>query len=241
MAFTSSANAFGGLFKRAGAGAGAGGASGGGGGHGGGHSEGPGPADFENVDVQHFLGWIWVAFVCVFFLYQLIFHFVRYIRTIACLNNDSQRYFATPHALFANFKKHFLDAPLFRQRHHREFKLSSAINIGTLPSRLQTLMLVGYFGTNVGFTVWSIDFSQDYSTVAGEFRNRTGVMAVINMIPLFLLAGRNNPVIKLTGISFDTMNLIHRWFGRIVVLEAVCHAAAWMASKVHTSMLFYTG
>jgi hypothetical protein len=41
-------------------------------------------------------------------------------------------------------------------------------------------------------------------------------------------------MINLTGISFDTMNLIHRWFGRITVLEAIAHAAAWMANKVHT-------
>lgn len=245
MAFSSSANVLGSLMKRAegGGGAAAGGGGhgssggGGGGGGGGGHSEEPGPADFENIDVQHYLGWIWVAFVSVFFIYQVIFHFVRYIRTVACLN-ETQRYFATPHRLFATFKKHCLDAPLFRTRHHREFKLSTAINIGTLPSRLQTFMLVGYFATNVGLSVWKIDFSQPYAAVAGEFRNRTGVMAVINMIPLFLLAGRNNPIIKLTGISFDTMNLIHRWFGRIVVLEAVAHTAAWMASKVQTSKSF---
>ncbi|KAF2875483.1 ferric reductase [Massariosphaeria phaeospora] len=200
---------------------------------GGGHDEGPTQADFWNNDVQHFLGWIWVAFVGVFFLYQVIFHFVRYIRTIACLNNEHQRYFATPHSLYAWFKKHCLDAPLFRTRHHRDMKLSSAINIGTLPSRMQTFLLVGYFSTNVGFCFWSIDFNQKYNTVADEFRNRTGIMAVINMIPLFLLAGRNNPIIKLTGISFDTMNLIHRWFGRITVLEAVAHTAAWIAGKVH--------
>ncbi len=200
-----------------------------------GHSDGPGPANFENVDVQHYLGSIWVAFVAVFFLYQATFHFVRYIRTLACLNNDTQRYFASPHVLFANFRKHCLDAPLFRTRHHREFKLSASVNVGTLPSRLQTFMLAGYFAANIAFCFWKIDYSKGYSEVAGEFRNRTGVMSVMNMIPLFLLAGRNNPTIKLTGISFDTMNLIHRWFGRIVVLEALAHTAAWMAGKVHTS------
>ncbi|KAF2680286.1 hypothetical protein K458DRAFT_311993 [Lentithecium fluviatile CBS 122367] len=205
-----------------------------GGGGGGGHAPEDPSADIENVDVQHYLGWIWVAFVGVFTLYQLVFHLIRYIRTVVCLNNDTQRYFSTPHVLFANFRKHCLDAPLFKTRHHREFKLSSAINIGTLPSRLQTFMLVGYFGTNVGLAVWKVDFGKDYSVVAGEIRNRTGVMAVINMIPLFLLAGRNNPIIKLTQISFDTMNLIHRWFGRIVVLEALTHTFAWVAYKVHT-------
>jgi hypothetical protein len=55
------------------------------------------------------------------------------------------------------------------------------------------------------------------------------------MVPLFLLAGRNNPFITFCGISFDTFNLIHRWFGRIVVLEAIAHSIAFIAGKVHSS------
>ena len=213
------------------------------GGHGastaGGHGKsGPTAADFRNEDIQHYLGYLWVAILAVFLTYQLVFHFVRYIRTVACLSNDTQKYFSAPQSAYAWFKKNALNAPLFRTRHHREFKLSSAINIGTLPSRLQMFFLVGYFGANVGLCVWSIDWSQPFSTVAKEFRNRTGVMAVINMIPLVLLAGRNNPFIALTGISFDTMNLIHRWFGRIVVLEALAHTIAWMTNKVRTGKIF---
>ncbi|CAI6333845.1 unnamed protein product [Periconia digitata] len=189
----------------------------------------------NNVDVQHYLGRIWYAFVAVFALYQLIYHFVRYIRTVACLNNDKQRYFAVPTTIFANFRRHFLNAPLFRQRHHREFKISSAINVGTLPSRLQTLMLLGYFATNVGFCFWRIDYSNsNYEAIASILRNRSGVMSVMNCIPLFLLAGRNNPIIMLTNLPFDTMNLIHRWIGRIVILEALCHTLAHMAKGAHT-------
>lgn len=200
---------------------------------GGSHDEDP-TAGLENLDVQHYLGYIWWIIVVVFTLYQVILFFVRYIRTVSCLNNETQRYFAIPNRPYALFKKHCLDAPLFRTRHHREFKLSSAIGIGTLPSRLQTFFLVGYFAVNVGFCVWKIDYSS-FSAGAGELLSRSGIMAVINMIPLFLLAGRNNPIIKLTGISFDTMNLVHRWFGRIVVLEAIAHTVCWMANKVHTS------
>ena len=43
------------------------------------------------------------------------------------------------------------------------------------------------------------------------------------------MASRNNPLIKWLGISFDTFNLLHRWFGRIVAMEAVCHTLAFMA------------
>ncbi|KAF9690949.1 hypothetical protein EKO04_011242 [Ascochyta lentis] len=199
---------------------------------GGGHAEDP-TAGLENIDVQNYLGRIWWCFVVVFALYQVILFFVRYVRTVSCLNNDTQRYFALPNRLYARFKKSCLDAPLWRTRHHREFKMSAALNVGTLPSRLQTFFLVGYFAVNIGFCVWKIDYSS-FSAGASELVSRSGVMAVINMIPLFLLAGRNNPIIKLTGISFDTMNLIHRWFGRIVILEALAHTISWMANKVQT-------
>lgn len=198
---------------------------------------GHGPEDptpgLENIDVQNYLGRIWWCFVVAFALYQVILYFVRYVRTVSCLNNDTQRYFSIPNHWYARFKKSCLDAPLWRTRHHREFKLSSAINVGTLPSRLQSFLLVGYFATNVGFCFWKIDYSS-FTAGAGELLSRSGIMAVMNMIPLFLLAGRNNPVIKLTGISFDTMNLVHRWFGRIVILEALAHTICWIAVKVHT-------
>lgn len=46
------------------------------------------------------------------------------------------------------------------------------------------------------------------------------------MIPLVILAGRNNPLIGLLNISFDNFNLVHRWFGRIVVLQALAHTIA---------------
>lgn len=46
------------------------------------------------------------------------------------------------------------------------------------------------------------------------------------------MAGRNNPLINWLNLSFDTFNLLHRWFGRIVVLEALAHTIAWMAATV---------
>ncbi|KAF2092307.1 hypothetical protein K490DRAFT_70912 [Saccharata proteae CBS 121410] len=187
-----------------------------------------------NIDVSYWLGWTWLACVVALAAYLTAVTFVRYIRGIACLNNPAQRYFAEPNALYGQFKRYLFDAPLFRTRHHREFKLSAAINVGTLPGRLQMIYLVAYFGMNVAFSVIYIDWSSA-EAVSHDLRNRTGVLAVMNMLPLFLLAGRNNPLIKLTGISFDTFNLVHRWIGRIVILQALTHTLAWMVPKVNES------
>ncbi|KAK4123505.1 hypothetical protein N657DRAFT_573166 [Parathielavia appendiculata] len=159
---------------------------------------------------------------------------VRYVRTVTCLHNDTQRYFAQPSEKYSWFKKNVQYAPILSKRHNREFHLSSAVNVGTLPTRMQLVFLLGYLATNVAFCVMTIEFSGSLKQVAALVRNRTGYLAVVNMIPLFLMAGRNNPLINLLGISFDTFNLLHRWLGRIVMLEAVAHTLAWLVSKAST-------
>lgn len=191
-------------------------------------------ADIENVRISWYLGFTWAATIGALLIYRIWLVGIRYVRTLACLENDKQHYFTIPHSTYAMIKRHIIDAPLFRQRHNREFQLSAAINVGTLPSRLQTLYLLGYVAMNIAFCVLSIDWSGESSELAGEIRNRTGVLAVMNMLPLFLLAGRNNPLIKLLDISFDTYNLIHRQIGRIVVFEALAHTLSWMVAKVNT-------
>ncbi|KAH6624769.1 ferric reductase like transmembrane component-domain-containing protein [Chaetomium sp. MPI-SDFR-AT-0129] len=156
---------------------------------------------------------------------------VRHVRTVTCLYNDTQRYFAQTSGKYAWFKRNIQYAPILGKRHNREFQLSSAINVGTLPTRMQLVFLIGYFATNVAFCVATIDFSGSYEAVAKLVRNRTGYLAVANMIPLFLMAGRNNPLIPLLGMSFDTFNLLHRWLGRIVILEALAHTLAFLAGN----------
>ena len=44
---------------------------------------------------------------------------------------------------------------------------------------------------------------------------------------LLVFAGRNNPLISLMRVPFDTFNLFHRWIGRLIVLETLAHVAAW--------------
>jgi hypothetical protein len=175
------------------------------------------------------------SLVVLVMIWRVVLESVRYVRTLTCLNNHTQRYFIKPSSSFASFKENILYAPIFRKRHNREFQISSAVNIGTLPTRLQLLFLLGYLATNVAFCVVSIHWDQSFATVAKELRNRSGVLAMVNMVPLFILAARNNPFITWMNISYDTFNLLHRWFGRIVVLQSIVHTVAWMATIVNQS------
>ncbi|KAK4636285.1 Ferric reductase transmembrane component 3 [Fulvia fulva] len=188
-----------------------------------------------NDKTVKYIGWTWGMIIAIVLIYRWTLHLLQHIRKLANLyhgtsSDGRQRYFSIPDDRWAKFKRHWLSAPLLSKRHNREFKLSAAMNVGTLPGRMQTFFLLGYFALNVVFTVWKIDWTSKGFMSAGL--SRTGILATINMVPLFLLAGRNNPLISLLGISFNDFNMIHRWIGRIVVFEAVAHASFWFCGKV---------
>jgi hypothetical protein len=190
-----------------------------------------------NMSLNVYLLVVLGAVVGLLIFWRCLVELTKYVRTVTSLNNETQKFYAREPGRMSWFKRNILYAPIFRKRHNREFQLSTAINVGTLPTRLQLVLLIGYFATNVIFSVIDIPFAASYSTAAQIFRNRTGTLATVNLIPLFLLAGRNNPLIKILNISFDTMNLLHRWLGRIVILESLAHTLAWLVSTSQTKGL----
>lgn len=185
----------------------------------------------ENQLLSNYLYYILAIMAALVITHKVYVTLTRYVRTVSSLNNNTQSYFAQESWSHAFFKRSLQYAPVFRKRHNREFQVSSAINMGTLPTRLQLFGLIGYFATNVAFCCIDIQFQGNFKSWTKMFLYRTGVLAVVNMIPLWLMAARNNPLLTWLGMSFDTFNLLHRWLGRIVVLEALAHTVCWMASK----------
>ena len=171
------------------------------------------------------------AIVISIFIYRIVLRSVRYIRTLACLNNENQRYFKSPNPTYSWMKRHLLDAPLFRRRHQRQLRIGP-VEMGILPTRFQSLLLVGIIAMTVVLCAYGIEWNGDSSTKLKHLRNRSGTLALVNMIPLVLMAGRNNPLIRLLDVSYNTFNLMHRWFGRIVVALAVTHGTVEIISMV---------
>ncbi|KPI44511.1 Ferric/cupric transmembrane component 2 [Cyphellophora attinorum] len=46
------------------------------------------------------------------------------------------------------------------------------------------------------------------------------------------MATIKNPLIELLDISYDTFNMMHRWLGRLSILQAVAHTLCWTIAKV---------
>lgn len=188
-------------------------------------------AAFDNSIFSKYILILLAGLVVALGIYRIVLHSVRYIRTLTCLNNDTQHYFKDPNEIYAIFKQNLLYAPLFRKRHGREIRIGP-MNFGILPTRFQSLVLAGIITMNIVFCTYGIEWQGKRSAVLEHLRNRTGTLSIVNMIPLVVLAGRNNPLIWLLGIPFDVFNLVHRWFGRIVMAQAVIHSLAYSINMV---------
>lgn len=181
---------------------------------------------------------LWLS-ICIavgtVFILRLVQLFMSYIRNIFCMtgNPEQQRYYAVDRsAIWPWLKKHVVYAPLWKKRHNREFQMSSAHNYGTLPGRIHSLLLLLYGASNLVYCLM-LDYTPPQTgAVMAELRGRSGALATVNLIPLVVLASRNNVAIRLLRVSFDTFNLFHRWIGRIVVVEASVHFFAWMAAYI---------
>lgn len=179
--------------------------------------------------------WWSMGIFCLVVLFTRAYHmFLHQLRQISCLDEKkgTQRYWAQNSSWwYPKLKRYIIYAPLFHKRHNREFQISSAIGMGTLPSRAHAMLLGAYCISNIVYCCM-LDYSQaNYYAKLAELRGRTGFLAVANMCPLLLLAARNNPMIVLLRVSFDNMNLFHRWIGRMVVLESLVHTLAWAIVK----------
>jgi hypothetical protein len=155
-----------------------------------------------------------LAFVLI---YRWIYMGHKHLRHLMAMGKEQdQRYWMYNHQRkWASIKKNILYAPLGSVRHNQEYKIPYMKNppagMGTLPSRFHTVLLTILLTTNLAYCL-ALDWSHlESDAVIAELRGRTGQLAAINIIPTVLFALRNNPLIYITGVSYDAFNLIHRW------------------------------
>lgn len=160
---------------------------------------------------------------------------LRAIASDGPAGDDQEKWSRNQTTLFPWVKRHILYAPLWNMRHNTLIQLPyGGYSIGTIPSRLHSIMLVIYFIGNI-IACAVVDYNVQGAHVLAELRGRAGALAAWNMIPCFIFAGRNNPLIWLTRVSYDTFNLLHRWTGRIVILEALAHTGFWLINEVEVN------
>lgn len=130
------------------------------------------------------------------------------------------------------FRKHIAYPALVSHRHATPVKkFGSMVHIG-LPTRAQTLILLGYYIMFIVFNFVKYDAKSSanlypdpyYQKLARLIAIRTGQMAISQLPLIFLFAGRNNFMQFLTGWSYDTFMVYHRWVARAMYTCAFIHA-----------------
>lgn len=159
----------------------------------------------------------------------------HHLRLRGTLQGDDQSTFTSVSSLWANIKKYIVYAPLCSVRHNREFRLLGRFHMGTIPLRLEVCFLLCYVALNIIFLFVLVDWPSDFHTKMFQLKYAAGHLAVMNSPALILTASRNNPLIPLLGIQFDTFNLVHRWIGRLMAVESVVHMGCVTASLVRRS------
>ncbi|KAI4163216.1 MAG: hypothetical protein LQ342_003149 [Letrouitia transgressa] len=178
--------------------------------------------------------WLSIGIVCLGILVvRIALWATAQLRHLFNLKTDpiQQTYWArNGTSLWPWLKKNFFYAPLFKKRHNRNIQIGP-LNMGTLPSRFHTVLVTLYILSNFAYCFFLNYKSCNRMAIYAEIRGRTGHLAFVNMLPLMLFASRNNVLIPLLGVSFDTFNIFHRWISRLVVVESVAHTIAWAAAK----------
>jgi len=92
-----------------------------------------------------------------------------------------------------------------------------------------------YLVINIVLAVTNVNFEWPWSF----FALRCGWMAVMNLALTFFLALKNTPLAPLVGLSYEKLNVLHRWAGRTTFVFACLHMSITIAEYSATDQLFH--
>ncbi|KAJ5167790.1 Riboflavin synthase-like beta-barrel [Penicillium canariense] len=178
------------------------------------------------------------AFVAVLLFWRTVVRMRHRRRSQLASQLDDQTQLSRTNGVNASLKKHVLYAPVCGDRHSREFRLFK-LHMGSIPLRLEVILLTIYLLLNFIFLTVTVDWWEDFSGKMFQLKYAAGHLAVMNTPGLVLSAGRNNPLVPLLGLPFDTFNFMHRWVGRVVAANAVIHMSAVLANQAYLNGVDY--
>ncbi|KAJ5819948.1 Riboflavin synthase-like beta-barrel [Penicillium riverlandense] len=183
------------------------------------------------------------GFLITLFLWRTVIRIRHRQRSQLANQTDNQSQLSRTSPVNASLKKHLLYAPIWDTRHNREIRLFNRLHMGSLPLRLELILLLVYLALNFTFIVVTVDWWEEFPKKMFQLKYAAGHLAVMNTPGLVLSAGRNNPLVPLLGISFDTFNFMHRWMGRVIAINAVIHMSSVLANQAYmhgTNYIIYT-
>lgn len=182
---------------------------------------------YNNVYLSQTYGWIMVVAIC------FVMATAASLRFLDRITRPMQ-----PNRLLTAFQKYVTEPALFGGCHaHRPTFLGLHLSI---PTRLESIFLLIYIVVNITlcFTQFHIFSEGNYywpGTKAQYIRylaDRTGILAFGQFPLLFAFAGRNTIFLWLTGWSYQSFSVFHKWIGRVCVFQALLHAIMYTVDAI---------
>jgi NAD(P)H-flavin reductase len=96
----------------------------------------------------------------------------------------------------------------------------------TLPTNAVSLLVLSWLVLILFYNLYRMPLTFFYLFV---FADRCGIIFIANLPLLYLLAAKNQPIKRLTGYSYESLNIFHRRVGEVMCLEAFLHFAGMFA------------
>jgi ferric-chelate reductase len=187
-----------------------------------------------------YYNWDMPSLYASFFYFYFIFVFVllgiaNYLKILGYHRrltnkwiNKYRKYISIP----ALFNKHHTDAPVF-------LKIFSTL----VPTRVETIIIFFFVCLNVLLASVHYDVITIYNDRVQQLNilvaDRTGLLS-FGLVPMLILfAGRNNILIRLTGLPYTSFIVFHKWVSRLMFLHALIHSCCWTAYAVAKGYLSY--
>ncbi|KAH7075506.1 ferric-chelate reductase [Paraphoma chrysanthemicola] len=97
-----------------------------------------------------------------------------------------------------------------------------------LPSVGRTSLVLANAVTLIVLCLYGLDLTGRFTKEDVAFR--CGVVTVAQLPLIFLLAGKNNIIGYLSGVSYERLNWLHRWCARTMLLTATIHMGYFFTS-----------
>lgn len=106
-----------------------------------------------------------------------------------------------------------------------------------LPSAGRVLLVLANATTLLVLCFYGLDLTGRFTKEDVAFR--CGVVTVGQLPLIFLLAGKNNIIGYLSGISYERLNWLHRWCARTMLLTATIHMGYFLTSWARYNYIGY--
>ncbi|KAF2800728.1 hypothetical protein K505DRAFT_228089 [Melanomma pulvis-pyrius CBS 109.77] len=116
---------------------------------------------------------------------------------------------------------------IVRETSHFSVRITAKGRIVSLPTVGRASLITGNIVVIIVLCFYGFDLSDRWSRE--DIGYRCGFVAVTQLPLIFLLAGKNNIIGHLTGVSYERINWLHRWCARCLLFTATIHMGYFFA------------